>query len=64
MITLATAAYAHQTDVNAYRLTSDHNQQDSEVRGTKCTIIFISEKNGYARAGKGEHSSRTPRFTA
>ena len=45
MITLATAAYAHHTEVNAYRLTIITTSSMAKFAAPKITIILIFEKN-------------------
>ena len=44
MITLATAAYAHHNEVNAYRLTANTNSSIARFAAAKMTIILIFEK--------------------
>src|SRR5260370_21861189 len=45
MITLATAAYAHHSEVKAYRLTSMTMSSMARFAAPKITIILIFEKN-------------------
>jgi hypothetical protein len=45
MITLATAAYAHHSDVNAYRFTSITSRRIAKFAAPKITIALTFEKN-------------------
>ena len=45
MITLATAAYAHHNEVNAYRLTSITTSSIARFAAPKITIALTWEKN-------------------
>ena len=44
MMRLATAAYAHQREVNAYRLNSITTRRITRFAAPKITIILIFEK--------------------
>lgn len=57
MITLATAAYAHHSEVNAYRLNCITTRRIARFAAPNSTIVLIFEKNSVDHFLPYEHYS-------
>src|SRR5580658_291499 len=64
MIRLATAAYAHHNDVNAYRFTSITTSRITRLAAPKITISLIFEKNSAPQVATIYSTATTVLFVA